>query len=68
MPGGTTAALVGQSGSGKSTVISLIERYYDPQAGEVLIGKINLREFQLKSENGSNRKLASSARTLYCYM
>ncbi|KAK4586298.1 hypothetical protein RGQ29_023461 [Quercus rubra] len=48
MPGGTTTALVGQSGSGKSTVISLIERFYDPQAGEVLIDKINLREFQLK--------------------
>ncbi|KAK7363394.1 hypothetical protein VNO77_05536 [Canavalia gladiata] len=45
---GTTAALVGQSGSGKSTVISLIERFYDPQAGEVLIDGINLREFQLK--------------------
>ncbi|TKY54331.1 ABC transporter B family member 4 [Spatholobus suberectus] len=45
---GTTAALVGQSGSGKSTVIGLIERFYDPQAGEVLIDGINLREFQLK--------------------
>ncbi|KAK7264799.1 hypothetical protein RJT34_32410 [Clitoria ternatea] len=45
---GTTAALVGQSGSGKSTVISLIERFYDPQGGEVLIDGINLRDFQLK--------------------
>ncbi|KAK9070037.1 hypothetical protein SSX86_010436 [Deinandra increscens subsp. villosa] len=45
---GTTAALVGQSGSGKSTVISLIERFYDPQQGEVLIDNINLKEFQLK--------------------
>ncbi|XP_076935841.1 ABC transporter B family member 21-like [Bidens hawaiensis] len=45
---GTTAALVGQSGSGKSTVISLIERFYDPKAGEVLIDNINLKEFQLK--------------------
>ncbi|XP_052727739.1 ABC transporter B family member 21 [Vigna angularis] len=45
---GTTAALVGQSGSGKSTVISLIERFYDPNAGEVLIDGINLRGFQLK--------------------
>lgn len=45
---GTTAALVGQSGSGKSTVISLIERFYDPQAGEVLIDGINLKEFQLQ--------------------
>nr|KYP57748.1 ABC transporter B family member 21 [Cajanus cajan] len=48
IPSGTTAALVGQSGSGKSTVVSLIERFYDPQSGEVLIDGINLREFQLK--------------------
>jgi len=45
---GTTAALVGQSGSGKSTVISLVERFYDPQTGEVLIDGINLKEFQLR--------------------
>ncbi|KAG2697817.1 hypothetical protein I3760_07G123500 [Carya illinoinensis] len=48
IPSGTTAALVGQSGSGKSTVISLIERFYDPLAGEVLIDGINLKEYQLK--------------------
>ncbi|KAL8089202.1 hypothetical protein AgCh_038838 [Apium graveolens] len=48
IPSGTTAALVGQSGSGKSTVISLIERFYNPQAGEVLIDGTNVKEFQLK--------------------
>ncbi|CAL5352142.1 unnamed protein product [Camellia sinensis] len=48
IPSGMTAALVGQSGSGKSTVISLIERFYDPQAGEVLIDGINIKNFQLK--------------------
>ncbi|PIA60696.1 hypothetical protein AQUCO_00300306v1 [Aquilegia coerulea] len=48
MPSGTTSALVGQSGSGKSTVISLIERFYDPQAGEVLIDGINLKDFNLR--------------------
>ncbi|KAL3648160.1 ATP-binding cassette, sub-B (MDR TAP), member 4 [Castilleja foliolosa] len=48
IPSGTTTALVGQSGSGKSTVISLIERFYDPHEGEVLIDGINLKEFQLK--------------------
>ncbi|XVF21986.1 hypothetical protein REPUB_Repub12eG0135800 [Reevesia pubescens] len=47
IPSGTTTALVGQSGSGKSTVVSLIERFYDPQAGEVLIDGINLKDFQL---------------------
>ncbi|KAJ6955762.1 ABC transporter B family member 11-like [Populus alba x Populus x berolinensis] len=48
IPSGTTAALVGHSGSGKSTVISLVERFYDPLAGEVLIDGINIKEFQLK--------------------
>jgi len=47
IPSGTTAALVGQSGSGKSTVISLIERFYDPDSGEVLIDGVNLKKFQL---------------------
>jgi ATP-binding cassette, subfamily B (MDR/TAP), member 1 len=45
---GTTVALVGQSGSGKSTVISLIERFYDPQLGQVLIDGLDVKEFQLR--------------------
>ncbi|KAG6416716.1 hypothetical protein SASPL_124152 [Salvia splendens] len=45
---GKTAALVGQSGSGKSTVISLVERFYDPEAGEVLIDGVNLKKLKLK--------------------
>lgn len=35
MPAGKMVALVGQSGSGKSTIVSLIERFYDVQAGQV---------------------------------
>ncbi|KAK2993902.1 hypothetical protein RJ640_012776 [Escallonia rubra] len=48
VPSGLTAALVGQSGSGKSTVISLLERFYDPDAGEVLIDGVNLKTMRLK--------------------
>ncbi|KAL8260665.1 hypothetical protein R6Q59_028618 [Mikania micrantha] len=48
IPSGTTTALVGRSGSGKSTILSLIQRLYDPQQGEVFIDGINIREFQLR--------------------
>ncbi|CAL4975601.1 unnamed protein product [Urochloa decumbens] len=47
VPSGTTMAIVGKSGSGKSTVISQVERFYDPQAGEVLIDGINIKNIKL---------------------
>ncbi|KAL2524305.1 ABC transporter B family member 9 [Abeliophyllum distichum] len=48
IPSGKTAALVGQSGSGKSTVISLLERFYDPEAGEVFLDGVNLKKLKLQ--------------------
>ncbi|CAH0486838.1 unnamed protein product [Peronospora farinosa] len=45
---GQTVALVGASGSGKSTAISLLERFYDPTAGEVTLDGHNLKELNLQ--------------------
>ncbi|OVA13328.1 ABC transporter [Macleaya cordata] len=46
---GRSQALVGASGSGKSSVISLILRFYDPTAGKVLIDGKDIRRLNLKS-------------------
>ncbi|KAH6834231.1 P-glycoprotein 11 [Perilla frutescens var. hirtella] len=48
VPSGTTLALVGESGTGKTTIISLVERFYDPQGGQILIDGINIKEFELR--------------------
>ena len=47
IPAGKTVALVGESGCGKSSVIQLIERFYDPQQGTVLLDGIDIRKLQL---------------------
>ena len=47
--GGTTAALVGHSGAGKSTVINLLPRFYDPNKGEIFIDQQNISEVTLSS-------------------
>lgn len=48
IPAGKVVAIVGGSGSGKSTVISLIERFYDPNTGEVLLDGHNIKSLQLR--------------------
>ncbi|RVW52190.1 Multidrug resistance protein pgp-1 [Vitis vinifera] len=42
--GGSMVALVGGSGSGKSTVVWLIQRFYDPNQGKVLMGGVDIKE------------------------
>eukprot|EP00931_Biecheleriopsis_adriatica_P018589 TRINITY_DN12982_c0_g1_i1.p1 TRINITY_DN12982_c0_g1~~TRINITY_DN12982_c0_g1_i1.p1 ORF type:complete len:1317 (-),score=261.77 TRINITY_DN12982_c0_g1_i1:100-3759(-) len=44
---GQAVALVGFSGSGKSTVIQLLQRFYDPQGGSIKIGGVNLKFFDV---------------------
>uniref|UniRef100_A0A0C9QRK5 TSA: Wollemia nobilis Ref_Wollemi_Transcript_12661_4895 transcribed RNA sequence n=1 Tax=Wollemia nobilis TaxID=56998 RepID=A0A0C9QRK5_9CONI len=48
IPVGETVAVVGSSGSGKSTIVSLIERFYDPIAGQVLLDGNDLKTLNIK--------------------
>lgn len=46
---GQKVAIVGATGSGKSTLIRLINRFYDPTSGEILINGQNIQNYSLKS-------------------
>jgi ATP-binding cassette subfamily B protein len=47
MPAGSTMALVGPSGAGKTTIANLLLRFWDPSAGRVMLDGVDLREFEL---------------------
>jgi ATP-binding cassette, subfamily B, bacterial len=46
---GQKIAIVGPTGVGKSTMLGLLPRFYDPQGGRILVDGVDIREFQLKS-------------------
>ncbi|XP_020522023.1 ABC transporter B family member 1 isoform X2 [Amborella trichopoda] len=48
IPAGKTIAMVGSSGSGKSTVVALIERFYDPTSGQVLLDGHDIKSLRLR--------------------
>lgn len=49
IPAGKTVALVGKSGCGKSTLHGLLQRFYDPSSGSILINENNLKDINLMS-------------------
>jgi ATP-binding cassette subfamily B (MDR/TAP) protein 1 len=61
---GTYVALVGASGCGKSTVIQLLERFYDPLSGEILLDGHNVSELHIQ-EYRKHLALVSQEPTLY---
>jgi ATP-binding cassette, subfamily B, bacterial len=44
---GTRVGIIGRTGSGKSTLVSLLTRYYDPSDGQILLDGVDLREYRL---------------------
>ena len=47
LPAGAVVALVGENGAGKTTLVKLLERFYLPSAGRILVDAIDLRRFDL---------------------
>jgi ATP-binding cassette subfamily B protein len=50
---GTTIAVIGRTGSGKTTLASLVPRYYDPQAGRVVLDGVDVRDLRLADLRGA---------------
>ncbi|KRV47812.1 ABC transporter [Wenjunlia vitaminophila] len=47
IPAGQTVAFVGETGAGKSTLVKLVARFYDPTSGTVLVDGVDVRDFDL---------------------
>jgi ATP-binding cassette subfamily B (MDR/TAP) protein 1 len=61
---GQFVALVGASGSGKSTVMQLLERFYDPTAGSVLVDDVELKDYNIQDYR-AQVAIVSQETTLY---
>src|SRR5262249_14457851 len=52
VPPGTRVGIVGTSGAGKTTLMSLLTRFYDPTAGQILLDGVDLREYRVRDLRG----------------
>jgi len=61
---GQYVALVGASGCGKSTTVGLIERFYDPNSGQVIVDGVPLSEYNLSDYRKSISIVSQEPRSL----
>lgn len=61
---GQTVALVGQSGGGKSSLINLLLRFYDPYKGEILLNEHNLQEY---TQTSLRAQIAAVSQRVYIF-
>ena len=66
MPAGTSCALVGTSGSGKSTIMRLLFRFYDVESGSIRIAGQDLRDLKLDSLRRSLAQVPQVLRAADC--
>lgn len=45
---GKSVAIVGATGAGKTTIVNLLERFYEPDEGQILLDNVNIKEFELR--------------------
>jgi ATP-binding cassette subfamily B protein AbcA/BmrA len=64
LPEGESTAIVGASGAGKTSILSLIERYYEPQNGSICWGGVDIGRFPLDEWRGALGYVAQNARLL----
>lgn len=65
IPGGSMLGIVGRSGAGKTTLVNLISRMYDPQEGSILIDGVDVKELEFKD---LRRNVAMVSQETYIFM
>lgn len=61
IPAGKTLGIMGETGSGKSTIINLLQRFYDPTSGNIRIDGVEIKEMDLDQVRGSSAVVMQDA-------